>query len=182
MAGALPSLGGLNPLQLENASIGLYPPPESTWRIEFRQKIENDSVRGLLQVVDITVTGGPVQEQREMLDALGPNIMPMFEGFTPSVLNDKLIVVCSDKSKSYLQWQYEIPYVGIMPPYGVPPASVLPGGSPYVFLQRAFGAPPVGLNGKLYTWEQAPGLVPSISLDVWLLKHVLGFGGYPSRR
>ena len=141
------------------------------WRIEFRQKIEGDPVRGLQHVVRITVRDGVVSKQRDMLQALGEKFDPIFrQQFTQMPNSGKLYTTCSDHTKSTLEWAYSRPYTGMMPSYGIPPTNAIPGGSPYMFFKLAFGEQPVELAEAYYTWKPMPGEAPTVSAETWMLE------------
>jgi hypothetical protein len=59
-----------------------------------------------------------------------------------------------------------------MPLNGIPPSTIIPYGSPYEFLKVALGDQPVELSESQYTWQQAPGIPPSVSLDIWQLDRI----------
>ena len=140
------------------------------WKIEFRQTIEGDATRGLQHVVRITVRDGVVSKQRDMLQALSEKFDAILrQRFTPMKNSGKLFTTCSDHTKSTLEWAYSQSYSGMMPLNGIPPTSAIPGGSPYMFFKLAFGDQPVELAEAVYTWQQAPGLLPSVTLDTWEL-------------
>jgi hypothetical protein len=140
------------------------------WKIEFSQEIEGDAKFGLQHVVRITVTEGVVSKQRDMLKAMSDKFDPLFiQRFTPTSKSGKLNTVCSDHTRNFLFWEFRQSYSGMMPLNGIPPVSALPGGSPYMFFKLAFGDQPVQLAEALYTWQQAPGLLPSVTLDTWEL-------------
>lgn len=173
---ALPALSALNPERLQpvdapstwwERGVQYFKP----WKIEFRQTIEGDMSQGLRHVLRITVRDGVVSKQREMLAALSAKLGPVLErnGLTPMKGSGKLFTTCSDHSKSTLEWAYSQSYSGMMPLNGIPPVSAIPGGSPYIFLQMAFGDQPVELADSYYEWEQVPGIPPSVTLDVWQL-------------
>lgn len=172
----LPSLGALRPalLQPVDAPSTLYERAAQyikPWRIEFRQVIEPVGKASLQHVIRITVRDGVVSRQRDMLAALTKKFAPLFsEGYTPMKNSGKLFTTCSDHTKSTLEWSFTTEYIGTMPQYGIPPATALPGGSPYMFLKMALGDQPVELAESLYTWTPVPGEAPTVSMESWLLK------------
>ena len=172
----LPALSALNPSLLRGDDVDA---PSTLWergvqkfqpwRFEFKQAIENDGVGDLQHVVRIVVTGGVVSRQRDMLKALKAAFEPMFKDFTPTYLSGKLNTVCTDKSKSFLFWEFERKFEGKPPADRIPRSTVLPGGTPGEFFKRAFGESPVELAESLFEWAPAPGLIPSLVSDVWVL-------------
>jgi len=140
------------------------------WKIEFSQEIEGDAKFGLQHVVRITVRDGVVSKQPDMLKAMSAKFDRLFmQRFTPTRNSGKLITVCSDHKRNFLFWEFRQSYSGMMPLNGIPPVSAIPGGSPYMFFKLAFGDQPVELAEALYTWQQAPGILPSVTLDTWEL-------------
>lgn len=209
MSSTLPALSALKPSSLLHG--GNVDAPSTLWergtqylnpwKIEFTEKIVDENpALGLQHVVIINVTGGVVSRQRDMLLALNDKFEPLFkQRFTPTSKSGKLNTVCSDHTRSFLYWEFRQSYSGMMPLNQIPPTTAIPGGSPYMFFKMAFGNAPVELAESFYTWEQAPGLVPSLSLNTWQLTRTgdvgeenlgllgrlsrgAGFGEYPSRR
>lgn len=177
----------------------LYP-----WRIIIEQFIEpkyrRDPRFGLVYTVKITVMGGVLSKHRDMVKALDAKFDPVFAagGFEEMAKSGLALHKCSNPKDSTIEWLYCKPWIGMMPPGGVPPNNEIPGGSSYEFLKLSLGQS-VKLNESVYAWTTAQGIPDLARRSEWVLtrtnevgeeylgqvgqlRRALGLGEYPSLR